>query len=377
MYKYLRYYFTCEVDHLFIFCLLFLLNITNYMTKFYRLPIKEIIKETVDAVSILFDIPKELRNSFSFKAGQYVTLKKEINGEDVRRAYSICSSPSSGDLKIAIKAVEDGKFSIYATTQLNKGDLLEVSEPEGKFVLEPETGKSYIGFAAGSGITPVLSIVKATLEDSDANFTLVYGNKSKLATIFYDELYDLRNKYEGRLNVHYIFSREHDDDALFGRIDKGHVNHFIRNIYHKTCFDQAFLCGPEEMINIVSETLQENGLRKNAVNFELFTASTSEENKSQVKEGETEITVLLDDDETIFTMKQSDTILAASLRNKLDAPYSCQGGVCSSCIAMVTKGRAVMTKNSILTDDELEEGLVLTCVAHPVTPEISIDFDEV
>ncbi|WP_440879694.1 2Fe-2S iron-sulfur cluster-binding protein [Tenacibaculum sp. C7A-26P2] len=347
------------------------------MTKFYRLPIKKIIKETVDSVSILFDIPKELKDNFSFKAGQYVTLKKKINGEDIRRAYSICSSPSSGELKVAVKAVENGKFSLFATTKLNKGDQLEVSEPEGKFVLIPETGKSYIGFAAGSGITPVLSMVKATLEDSDANFTLVYGNKSKSATIFYNELYDLSNKYEGRLKVHYVFSRERDDDTLFGRIDKGHVNYFIKNIYSETTFDEVFLCGPEEMINTVSETLQENGLSKDAVNFELFTASVSEENKNQIKEGETEITVLLDDDETIFTMKQSDTILAASLRNKLDAPYSCQGGVCSSCIAMVTKGKAVMTKNSILTDDELEEGLVLTCVAHPVTPKISIDFDEV
>ncbi len=347
------------------------------MAKFYKLLIKEVIKETADAVSILFEIPQNLKESFSFKAGQYVTLKQEINGEDVRRAYSICSSPNSGELKVAVKAVENGKFSTFATTQLNNGDELEVSEPEGKFVLEPETGKSYIGFAAGSGITPVLSMVKATLEDSSGNFTLVYGNKSKADTIFYNELHALSNKYNGRLNVHYVFSRERDDDALFGRIDKGHVNYFIKNIYSETSFDQAFLCGPEEMINIASETLQENGLSKDAVNFELFTASASEENTSQVKEGETEITVLVDDEETTFTMKQSDTILAGSLRNKLDVPYSCQGGVCSSCIAKVTKGKAVMTKNSILTDDELEEGLVLTCVAHSTTPEISVDYDDV
>ncbi|CAM1361676.1 2Fe-2S iron-sulfur cluster-binding protein [Tenacibaculum xiamenense] len=347
------------------------------MAKFYKLLIKEVIKETADAVSILFDIPKELKKSFLFKAGQYVTLKQDINGEDVRRAYSICSSPSSGELKVAVKAVENGKFSTFATTELKNGDQLEVSEPEGKFVLEPATGKNYIGFAAGSGITPVLSMVKATLEDSSANFTLVYGNKSKADTIFYEELDDLSNKYSERLNVHYVFSREQDDNALFGRIDKGHVNYFVKNIYKATNFDEAFLCGPEEMINIASETLLENGLSKDAVNFELFTASSSEENTSQIKDGETEITVMLDDEETTFTMKQTDTILAASLRNKLDAPYSCQGGVCSSCIALVTKGKAVMSKNSVLTDDELEEGLVLTCVAHPTTPEISVDFDEV
>ncbi|SEC34941.1 ring-1,2-phenylacetyl-CoA epoxidase subunit PaaE [Tenacibaculum sp. MAR_2009_124] len=347
------------------------------MAKFYKLLIKEVIKETADAVSIVFDIPQELKDKFSFEAGQYVTLKKEINGEDVRRAYSICSSPSSGELKVAVKAVENGKFSTYATTQLNNGDQLEVSEPEGKFILEPETGKNYIGIAAGSGITPVLSMVKATLEDSSANFTLVYGNKSKVDTIFYNELNDLSNKYAERLKVHYVFSRERDDNALFGRIDKGHVNYFIKNTYKGIQFNQAFLCGPEEMITIASETLLENGLSKDAVNYELFTASTSEENTSQVKEGETEITVLVDDEETTFTMKQSDTILAAGLRNKLDVPYSCQGGVCSSCIAKVTKGKAIMTKNSILTDDELEEGLVLTCVAHPTTEQISVDYDEV
>ncbi|MGG8496143.1 2Fe-2S iron-sulfur cluster-binding protein [Tenacibaculum sp. TC6] len=347
------------------------------MTKFYTLSIQEINKETEDAVSILFTIPASIKETFSFVAGQYVTLKKEIKGEEVRRAYSICSSPNSGELKVAVKAVEKGIFSTYATTELSVGDELEVTAPEGKFVLTPANGKNYIGFAAGSGITPVLSMISAVLENSDATFTLIYGNKSVADTIFYHQLNELQGKYPHQFKLHYVFSRERNEDALYGRIDKGHVNYFVKNRYKEITFDGAFLCGPEEMIHIVSETLQENGLTKDAIHFELFTTSASEENTDKIKDGITQITVMLDDEEITFDMKQTDTILAASLRNKLDAPYSCQGGVCSSCIAKVTEGKAVMTKNSILTDDELEEGLILTCMAHPTTPTIAIDYDEV
>ncbi len=357
--------------------MLFLPNKTDYMSTFYKLSIQQIIKETKDAVSILFNIPSDLKDSFKFVAGQYITIKTTINNEEVRRAYSICASPNSGELKVAVKAVENGKFSVYATSQLKEGDELEVSTPEGKFTLEANDGKNYLGFAAGSGITPVISMVKTVLENSSSTFTLVYGNKSTEDTIFYNELNSLKATYSERLKLHYVFSRERNEEALSGRIDKAHTNYFVKNIYKDISFDAAFLCGPEEMINSVSETLQENSLNKDNIHFELFTASTSEENTEAIKDGESEITVLLDDEETTFSMKQTDTLLAASLRNKLDAPYSCQGGVCSSCIAKVTEGKAVMTKNSILTDDELEEGLVLTCQAHPTTAKIVLDFDDV
>lgn len=351
---------------------------TEQMTKFHTLTIQDIIQETSDAVSIVFTVPQELKAQFQFIAGQYVTLKSSINGNEVRRAYSICSSPNSNILKVAIKAVENGTFSVYATTQLKSGDTLEVAPPEGKFILEPKADQNYIGFAAGSGITPVLSMVKAVLEqETTATFTLVYGNKSAADTIFYKELNALAQEYTDQFRLHYVCSRTQEENALFGRIDKGHVNYFIKNTYKDITFDAAFLCGPEEMIQTASQTLQEHGLTEAQIHFELFTASVSEENTAQVKDGETEITVLLDDEETTFTMKQTDDILAASLRNKLDAPYSCQGGVCSSCIAKVTEGKAVMVKNSILTDDELEEGFILTCQAHPTTAKIMVDFDDV
>lgn len=359
-----------------LFSLLFLRDITNNMAKFYTLTIQDLIQETADAVSIVFTIPAEEQASFAFQAGQYVTLKATIDGAEVRRAYSICSSPASGTLKVAVKAVPNGVFSTYATTKLKAGDLLEVSAPEGKFVLQPAGGKRYLGIAAGSGITPVLSMVKATLEDSEASFTLIYGNKTVEDTIFYQEINELQVKYANRFTVDYVYSRARVEGSLNGRVDQGHINYLLKKYGEAANFDAAFLCGPEEMIKIASSTLETSGIPAGNIHYELFTASTSNDTEG-VKDGESQVKILLDDEEASFTMKQTDTILAASLRNKLDAPYSCQGGVCSSCIAKVTEGKAVMTKNSILTDEELEEGLILTCVSHPTTPTITVDFDEV
>jgi ring-1,2-phenylacetyl-CoA epoxidase subunit PaaE len=345
---------------------------------FYNLPIKNITKETAHAVSIVFDIPETQTSSFVFKAGQYITLKTEIDGEEVRRAYSICSSPNSGEVKVAVKAVENGTFSVFATEKLKEGDSLEVHPPEGNFVLEPQSGKNYIAFAAGSGITPVLSMVKAVLEDSsDATITLVYGNKSEADTIFKTELEALRDVSNGRFQLHYVFSRQNVPGTLFGRIDEGFTNYFVKNLYKEVDFDSAYLCGPEAMINTVSETLQGNGFDKSQILFELFTSSEDEGDTSQIKDGETSVTVLLDDEEISFTMKQTDDVLSAALRNQVDAPYSCQGGICSSCLAKVTEGRAVMTKNTILTDAEVKDGFILTCQAHPTTSKIFIDYDDV
>ena len=342
------------------------------MSTFHKLTIQKIIKETQDAVSILFNVPNELKETYSFVAGQYVTLKATINGAEVRRAYSICSSPNSNELKVAIKAVKDGVFSTFATTKLKDNDSIEVSSPEGKFTLKPESGKKYIAFAAGSGITPVLSMIKAVLEsETTSNFTLIYGNKTSGSTIFKSQL-DVLNETHANFNLNYVFSKENVNGSNSGRINKEITNNVIKN----NVFDAAFLCGPEEMIKEVSETLQQNNFTKENVFFELFTASTQENNVA-IPDGKTEITVLLDDEETTFVMDKTDDILAASLRNDLDAPYSCQGGVCSSCLGKVTEGKAIMTKNSILTDDEVEEGLVLTCQAHPTTAKVVIDFDDV
>ncbi|WBX73610.1 ferredoxin--NADP reductase [Tenacibaculum pacificus] len=349
------------------------------MSTFHKLNIEKIIKETADAVSILFTVPAELKEAYTFIAGQYITIKATLNGQEVRRAYSICASPKSNQIKVAVKAVEKGIFSTYATTKLKENTTLEVSEPEGKFILEPKADKNYIAFAAGSGITPVLSMIKTVLDtEASSTFTLVFGNKKAETTIFYDELNALSEAYPSQFNLHYIFSKEVRNDSKLGRIDKNNVNHFVKDIHKDISFDATYICGPEEMINLVSETLQESGFDKETIHFELFTASASAtEIPVTYPDGKSEITILLDDEESTFSMEKTDTILAASLRNKLDAPYSCQGGVCSSCIAKVTEGKAVMSKNSILSDDELEDGFILTCVAHPCTPKVVIDFDDV
>jgi len=347
------------------------------MSTFHKLTVQKIIKETQDAVSVLFEVPAALKESFSFVAGQYITVKKIVNEKEVRSAYSICASPKSNELKVAIKAVEKGLFSVFATTKLKEGDVLEVAEPEGKFLLNPTANKNYISFAAGSGITPVLAMIKSVLEtENSSTFTLIYGNKSAESTIFKNELEVLSEKHKTQFNLHSVFSKTLSGDNIFGRIDKGNTNYFIKNKYKNTVFDAAFLCGPEEMINIVSETLQENNFEKENIFFELFSTS-DEENNIYIPDGKSEITVLLDDEETTFIMEKTDDILAASLRNNLDAPYSCQGGVCSSCLCRVTEGKAIMTKNSILTDSEVEEGLILACQAHPTTAKISINFDDV
>ncbi|GAB7256031.1 2Fe-2S iron-sulfur cluster-binding protein [Polaribacter sp. OB-PA-B3] len=348
------------------------------MATFYKVNIQEVKQETANAVSVLLEIPQHLKDNFNFVAGQYITLQKVINGEEVRRAYSICSTPKSGEIRVAIKAVENGVFSKFATSELKAGDEIEVSEPEGRFLLNTEANKNYIGFAAGSGITPILSMVKSVLEEENtSNFTLIYGNKSIADTIFFDELNALKDTYSERLKLHFIYSRENVKNGLRGRIDENVTKYFVKNMYKETTFDAAFLCGPEQMIEEVSKTLAANKISKENIHFELFTTSIDKEAAAEVKEGVTEVKVLLDDEETTFSMQQTDDLLAASLRNNLDAPYSCQGGVCSSCMCKVTEGKAVMVKNSILTDSEIEEGLVLACQAYPTTPKITIDFDDV
>ncbi|WP_306567226.1 ferredoxin--NADP reductase [Flavobacterium lindanitolerans] len=350
------------------------------MSTFYKLTIKEVRRETKDAVSVLFNVPSELKPNYNFIAGQYINLKLTLDGNEIRRAYSICSSPDSGELRIAIKAVSNGAFSQFSNKQLKAGDTIEVGSPEGKFIFEPDANriKNYAAFVAGSGITPVMSILKSVLEkEPQSTFVLVYGNKSPEETIFHEELHNLQLQYTGRFFVYYLFSQAKAENALFGRIEKSAVNFILKNKHASVEFDKFYLCGPEEMINTVNNVLKENNIKEKDIKFELFSASTKENKISESLEGHTKVTVLVDDEETTFDMSQKMTLLDAALKQGIDAPYSCQGGICSSCIARIVSGSAEMKKNSILTDREIAEGLTLTCQAHPTSAEIYIDFDDV
>jgi ring-1,2-phenylacetyl-CoA epoxidase subunit PaaE len=351
------------------------------MSAFYKLQIKEVKHETPHAVSVAFTIPTELKPVYQFTAGQYVNLKLTLDGQEVRRAYSVCSSPNSGELRIAIKSVKSGHFSKFANDNLKAGDILEVSHPEGRFTFEPSFAnlKNYAAFAAGSGITPVMSILKSVLEgEPKSTFVLVYGNKTPEETIFHNELHELQLKYVGRFFVHYVFSQARAEGEHFGRIDKSIVNFVLNNKHKEKEFDKFYLCGPEEMITLVSNVLKEHSIPEKNIKFELFSTSTAAENKEAASHtGHTKITVLVDDEETTFEMSQKQTVLEAALKQGIDAPYSCQGGICSSCLARITSGSAEMKKNSILTDGEIAEGLILTCQAHPTSPEIYVDYDDV
>ena len=350
------------------------------MSSFYKLQIKEVKRETTNAVSIVFNVPAELKPTYQFTAGQYVNLKLTLDGKEIRRAYSICSSPESGELRIAIKSVKNGHFSKFANDNLKVGDLIEVGQPEGKFTFEPHADrqKNYAAFVAGSGITPVFSIIKTVLQNEPkSSFVLVYGNKSPEETIFYNALHELQLKYVGRFFVHFVFSQTKVDGELFGRIEKSSINFILNNKHKEKEFDKFYLCGPEEMITLVTTILKEHNVADKNIKFELFSTSSSENTAASSNDGHTKITVLVDGDETSFEMSQKQTLLEAALKQGLDAPYSCQGGICSSCLARITKGSAEMKKNSILTDGEIAEGLILTCQAHPTSADIFVDYDDV
>lgn len=350
------------------------------MSTFHSLTIKDIRRETPNAVSIAFEIPENLKNEYKFIAGQYINIKSVYNGEEYRKAYSICSSPNSNELRVAIKAVKNGGFSVFANEKLAVGDTIEVGIPEGKFTFEPKTDRqrNYAAFAAGSGITPVLSIIHSVLENEpESTFVLVYGNKTPEDTIFHQYLHDLQQKYVGRLFIQMVYSQARAEDSLFGRIERSTVNFVLKNKHKEKEFSKFYLCGPEEMIKTVSEVLKENNVPEKSIKFELFTTPVEENKIDESLEGQTKITVLVDDEETTFVMSQKMTILDAALKEGVDAPYSCQGGICSSCMARITGGTAEMRKNAILTDGEIAEGLILTCQAHPTSPEIHVDYDDI
>lgn len=349
------------------------------MSDFHALTVSAVDRLTPNSVALTFDIPENLATTFSFNAGQYITLKHSIGGQEVRRAYSISSAPSSGKLTVGIKKVVDGTFSVYANESIQKGDTLDVMAPEGRFVFEKDSSeKTIAAFAAGSGITPIMSIAETVLESNDTNrFVLVFGNQTPEETMYREALLQLQEKYANRFFIQWVYSRSSEPDCLFGRIETSTVNLVTKNKFKAFNFDAFYLCGPETMINTVSDTLKNNGISEDKILFELFTSTTGEDIIAENLDGKTQVEVLVDDETFSFSMDKKTLVLDAVLKENIDAPYSCQGGVCSSCIARVTEGKADMVKNQILTDAEVEEGLILTCQAHALTPTLKVDYDDV
>lgn len=349
------------------------------MAQFHSLKVTQIEKLTPSAVAVTLLIPKDLAQDFAFEAGQYITIKQTVKGKELRRAYSISSAPTAAQLTIGIKKVDGGGFSNYANTQLSVGDTLEVMPPEGRFVFKGNGGaKNIAAFAAGSGITPIMSIAKTAMQGHpDNKMVLVYGNKSFEETMFYTELMKMTLEHPNRFFMHLTTSQTREKDALFGRIDTATINYALKNKHKDMEFDAYYLCGPEPMINLVSETLENNAVDKEKIHFELFTTTDIKEELPVAADGQTQLTVLVDEEEFHITTDRKTLVLDAVLKENIDAPYSCQGGVCSSCIAKVTEGSAEMVKNQILTDAEIADGFILTCQAHATTPTLKVDYDDV
>ncbi|HNR17250.1 MAG TPA: phenylacetate-CoA oxygenase/reductase subunit PaaK [Chitinophagaceae bacterium] len=353
---------------------------------FHRLTVKDIKKETPECVSVLFDVPAELKKDFQFSQGQSLTMRTTINGEEVRRTYSICSSPLENQLKVAIKKVEGGLFSGFANEQLKKGDILDVMQPVGKFYTElnPAQKKNYLAFAAGSGITPVLSLIKTTLAtEPGSTFTLVYGNKNRGSIIFFEELEGLKNKYMERFNLIHVLSREKTDTAVnSGRINTEKLNDLGKLVEYAGT-DEFFICGPEEMIFCIKDFLETKGIDKKKIHFELFTSPGQKKkvtgNRQQTTDGgaRSKITVKLDGRSFDFdlSLASDTTILDAALKQGADLPYACKGGMCCTCKARLLEGEVIMDVHWGLEEEEVEKGYILTCQSHPKTEKVVVDFD--
>ena len=354
---------------------------------FYPLRIKKINKETDQCVSVEFEIPETLADTFQFKHGQSLTMRTNLGGEEVRRTYSLCSSPLDKKWKVAIKKVADGLFSSFANENLKEGDELDVMEPVGKFYtdLDPSNKKNYLAFAAGSGITPVISIIKTTLRtESQSSFTLVYGNRSRSSIIFFEELEGLKNKFIDRFNFINILSRERTDSSLnFGRIDIGKLTELEKLIDYKK-MDEIFICGPEEMIFCIKKFLEQKNISEKKIHFELFTTSGQKKKsgvgsqESEVKAGpSSKITVKVDGRSFDFdlSLNSDATILDTALKQGADLPFACKGGMCCTCKAKLLEGEVEMDVHWGLEHEEIEKGFILTCQSHPKTEKVVVDFD--
>jgi len=355
------------------------------MAKFHSVTIADIYKETKDCSVLTFDIPKELQAEFQYKQGQHLTLRAKINGNEVRRSYSLCSCPLDHTWQVAVKKITDGVFSTFVNDNLKKGDVLDVMPPNGAFFTEvnPSQAKNYIAFAAGSGITPILSIVKTHLAaEPNSTFKLFYLNSTVKSIIFKEEIEQLKNKYFNRFEIFYFLTKEHRTSELFnGRFTHEKMEVLTEKIIEVATTDECFICGPEEMIFLLRDALQAKGLAKDKIHYELFNTGLSEEDKQRISkivekkvEG-TEVTIIDGGKEFHFVMGEDfDNLLDGAIAAGADLPYACKGGVCSTCRCVVVDGSVEMKLNYSLEADELAKNYVLSCQAVPTSKKVVVDF---
>jgi ring-1,2-phenylacetyl-CoA epoxidase subunit PaaE len=355
------------------------------MAKFHNIQVQDIYKVTKDCSVVTFHIPDELVSEFQYNQGQHLTLKTIIDGEDVRRSYSLCSSPIENKWQVAVKKIPGGLFSTFVNEKLKKGDFVEIMAPSGKFSVEinPEKAKNYIAFAAGSGITPILSIIKTHLaKEPNSTFKLFYLNRSVKSIIFKEEIEQLKNKYFGRFEIfHFLTKEQRSIELLNGRFTIEKIQVLTDKIIDIKNTDDCFICGPEEMIFLLRDELVAAGLDKDKIHYELFTSGISEADKERIKrivehkaEG-TDVTIIDGGKEFHFVMDEAyDNILDGALAAGADLPFACKGGVCSTCKCMVIEGEVEMKVNYALDAHEVARGLVLSCQAVPTTDKVVVDF---
>jgi len=356
------------------------------MSRFHPLTVARVDRETRDAVAITFAVPPPLREPFRYTQGQHLTLRTTLAGEDVRRSYSICSSVQDDCLRIAVKRSPGGAFSTWANDALKVGDTIDVMPPLGHFnvALDPAKARHYLAFAAGSGITPLLSIIKTTLATEPASrFTLVYGNRASGTVMFKEELAGLKDSYLGRFNLVHVLSREAQDiDLMHGRIDQAKAAALLARWVPVADVDTAFVCGPEGMMDAVIAALKGAGMPESRIKIERFAASIPRHTHvAHVAPApghtECEVTVILDGATRTFVLeKTKDNILEAGLRNGIELPYSCKGGVCSTCRCKLVEGEVDMDVNFALEDYEVARGFILSCQSYPVTDRVTVNFDD-
>jgi ring-1,2-phenylacetyl-CoA epoxidase subunit PaaE len=356
------------------------------VSKFHSLPVVKVERETRDAISITFDVPDALRDLFRFEPGQHLTLRARLGDEDIRRSYSICS-PAGGPLRIAVKRTPGGLFSMWANDALREGGTLDVMPPMGHFNVghDASASRHYLGIAAGSGITPLLSIVATALMVEPASrFTLIYGNRASSTVMFRDELAALKDRYLDRLNLVHVLSREPQDiELLHGRVDRAKADALFETWVPIANVDYAFICGPEGMMDAVRESLLAHGLPAERIRIERFAASIPKHTHvprplPQAAHTECEVNVIIDGSQRMFLLEKGvENIIDGGLRNGIELPYSCKGGVCSTCRCKLVDGEVDMDVNFALEDYEVARGFILACQSYPVTDRVTIDFDQI